>query len=261
MSMTRKEFLVGTAGLSLTGAASPVKSMLGTRAIESEGEVFENPYVADCLIAMWDGEWNAGWGEHDTNTTVWKDLVGARDLLLQTGVIVEENNMVMSDGMAAGAVSSEIISGVVTCEIVLEVSYPVVSFSDNGVGIIISNGPTESTTEFNGLVAETRGTQTRPLGFQISTTQWALTTPFGVQSLSFSKSISHCGFSKNAQDIPLSAYNNSWWNNYTFSIGRRTSDSLWWIKHKVYSVRLYSRLLTEAEIFHNFAIDVERFGI
>ena len=32
-------------------------------------------YVQDGLIAMWDGIENAGWGVHDTNATVWKQLM------------------------------------------------------------------------------------------------------------------------------------------------------------------------------------------
>ena len=40
-----------------------------------------NPYVTDGLVAMWDGEWNAGWGVHDPNATAWKDLVGNNDCL------------------------------------------------------------------------------------------------------------------------------------------------------------------------------------
>ena len=38
--------------------------------------VWTNPYVTDGLIAMWDGEWNAGGGVHDPNATVWTDLGG-----------------------------------------------------------------------------------------------------------------------------------------------------------------------------------------
>lgn len=34
-----------------------------------------NPYVTDGLIAMWDGEWNAGIAKHDPNATTWIDLV------------------------------------------------------------------------------------------------------------------------------------------------------------------------------------------
>ena len=37
-------------------------------------------YVQYGLIAMWDGIENAGWGKHDPSATVWKDLVGTRDL-------------------------------------------------------------------------------------------------------------------------------------------------------------------------------------
>lgn len=37
---------------------------------------WKNPYVTDGLVAMWDGEWNAGPGKHDANATEWKDLVG-----------------------------------------------------------------------------------------------------------------------------------------------------------------------------------------
>jgi hypothetical protein len=35
-----------------------------------------NPYVTDGLVAMWDGEWNAGGGVHDANATSWVDLSG-----------------------------------------------------------------------------------------------------------------------------------------------------------------------------------------
>ena len=31
-------------------------------------------YVQNGLIAMWDGEWNAGLGVHDPNATTWVDL-------------------------------------------------------------------------------------------------------------------------------------------------------------------------------------------
>ena len=41
-----------------------------------------NPYVTDGLVAMWDGEWNAGGGIHDANATTWKDLIGNNDLTL-----------------------------------------------------------------------------------------------------------------------------------------------------------------------------------
>lgn len=47
---------------------------------------WHNPYVTDGIIAMWDGEWNAGPGVHDASATVWKDLSrNANDLTLWPG--------------------------------------------------------------------------------------------------------------------------------------------------------------------------------
>ena len=46
-------------------------------------------YVQDGLVAMWDGIENAGWGVHDANATVWKDLVGGLgDLTLSGGYAI-----------------------------------------------------------------------------------------------------------------------------------------------------------------------------
>jgi len=37
---------------------------------------WQNPYVTDGLVAMWDGIWNAGPGVHDNSITDWVDLTG-----------------------------------------------------------------------------------------------------------------------------------------------------------------------------------------
>ena len=51
--------------------------MLGTRtgAWAKSGPTAKD-YVQDGLIAMWDGIENAGWGSHDSDITIWKDLIG-----------------------------------------------------------------------------------------------------------------------------------------------------------------------------------------
>ena len=38
-----------------------------------------NPYVTDGMVAMWDGEWNAGGGVHDLSATKWKELISGTD--------------------------------------------------------------------------------------------------------------------------------------------------------------------------------------
>ena len=54
--------------------------MLGARtaALAKSGGGVPNArdYVQDGLIAMWDGIENAGWGVHNANAPVWKDLIG-----------------------------------------------------------------------------------------------------------------------------------------------------------------------------------------
>ena len=44
------------------------------------GGGWKNPYVTDGLIAMWDGEWNAGGGKHDPNATRWVDLITGQSI-------------------------------------------------------------------------------------------------------------------------------------------------------------------------------------
>ena len=53
-------------------------------------------YVQDGLIAMWDGIENAGWGVHDQNATVWKDLIGGETV--SSPSIVFTDNSLSLDG-------------------------------------------------------------------------------------------------------------------------------------------------------------------
>ena len=56
---------------------------------------WKNPYVTDGLIAMWDGEWNAGGGVHNPNATNWIDVVSGR---IAKGI----GNPAFSDNAAIG---------------------------------------------------------------------------------------------------------------------------------------------------------------
>lgn len=54
----------------------------GNFVVGPDKAAWTNPYVTDGLVAMWDGEWNAGGGVHDASATVIKDLVGNNDLAI-----------------------------------------------------------------------------------------------------------------------------------------------------------------------------------
>lgn len=68
--------------------------------------VWTNPYVTDGLVAMWDGEWNAGGGVHDASATTWANLVTGDTASLPSGFTVgmdcisvsnENQQLVVSD--------------------------------------------------------------------------------------------------------------------------------------------------------------------
>ena len=69
--------------------------MIGARtgAWAKSGMPTAKDYVQDGLVAMWDGIENAGWGVHDPNATVWKDLVGSNDFIYHGSPFVESNNL------------------------------------------------------------------------------------------------------------------------------------------------------------------------
>ena len=78
---TRREIVkagVGLAAIIAAGKApaSVVKSMIGMRNLMiAGGGGWQNPYVTDGLVAMWDGEWNAGPGAHDASSQYISSLI------------------------------------------------------------------------------------------------------------------------------------------------------------------------------------------
>ena len=59
-------------------------------------------YIQDGLIAMWDGIENAGWGVHDSNAAIWKELVNGWDLPMPSGTVWNEDSVGPSNTSEAG---------------------------------------------------------------------------------------------------------------------------------------------------------------
>lgn len=78
--------------------SAPIRSSIGaSEEAWIPADEFVNPYVADSMVAMWDGVWNTGLGEYDPDATTWKDLVGERDLEL-SGTSAFVNGRFVTDG-------------------------------------------------------------------------------------------------------------------------------------------------------------------
>ena len=81
------------------------------------GGGWQNPYVTDGLVAMWDGEWNAGGGVHDAAATTWVDIVSGFTLSRKGSPVIADKGVEFDGASCFGG--SAAIGGVKTVECVL----------------------------------------------------------------------------------------------------------------------------------------------
>lgn len=205
-----------------------------------------NPYVTDGLVAMWDGEWNAGGGVHDASATTWKDLVGSNDLVIYGSV---QGNCVRTTNTAAAEKSGLTILGIAT----IEACYNLASTS-SPQGLVFYSGIIDSTRL--GLVAYGQS-----VGFQTHANKfWDYPTVLTPQKYSVSVTASTCVV--NGAVLSEVAHSTDTWNNGNYTgIGGRAWQNTWKSYGDYYCVRIYNRALTAAEIAANYAVDRLRFGI
>ena len=224
-----------------------------------------NPYVTDGLIAMWDGEWNAGGGIHDANATVWKDLVGNRDLGLYSASF-NNNSLYRSNESATGYMAyveqTSPIWVVKTFEFCCDLSYSgwMVPFS---VQTRDSNGAWISSIS----ARSSKGGGTLEC---ISARNWTkYPKPFSGGNLKGTLCVQWDG----ANGVwTVGAYFNgteliedptlpSAAGNYARNSIALGSNSLYNLTGSIYSARAYSRAITAEVIAANYAIDKARFNL
>lgn len=212
---------------------------------------WKNPYVTKGLIAMWDAEWNAGPGVHDPNATTWKDLIGSNDLDLYGGAVFASDHLVIDT--ASRLYSATPITTVGTLEICLsrtDAYNDVCLFTLNSAGgrsmrnfvSWYSNkiGFSESDARTNLAMAQTK--------------DWAATTFTFVPS-------SGAVYSGGAAQQNLSEAFYYPLSSNLGGVAINPSVSSQSISGNWYSIRVYSRALTAAEIAANYAIDKARFNL
>jgi hypothetical protein len=210
---------------------------------------WSNPYITDGLIAMWDGEWNAGGGKHDATATVWKDLIGTLNIPLT-------NNYSFSDNSVGHSVkSSDVLSCIIdigsnaTVSCVRKIidtksaSYPTFSFSQSETSIFGENSS----------------------GYGISSSaSWLNILP----GYSFvSRDANALSFASVTYTIKTTQLDSNY--NGTQKISKTLSMSIEEVNRlniggmlgDIYTFRIYNRALTASEIAQNYAIDKARFGL
>ena len=79
------------------------------------GGGWQNPYVTDGLVAMWDGEWNAGGGVHDASKRAVDLSDNSRDLTLSADCTIGDNYFALapspSESRIGGTVSIPELAG------------------------------------------------------------------------------------------------------------------------------------------------------
>ncbi len=204
-------------------------------------------YVQDGLIAQWDGIDNAGTGTHNPNATVWKDLVGNRNLTLtESGSWNAEGNALVSTNVAATSQSAA--PAYKTIEVV---------FRKTDGRILFNGGDTRHMVIFDEdteRVYFTSGENTKQILHAFNSAE--------VSSIAaqYDDNDVVANVFKDAtrrEDVP---HRRSFDAGAGLSVGGRVVDgNTYGWKGEIYAIRLYSRRLTKAELAHNYLIDCRRF--
>ena len=222
-----------------------------------DAEKSPNAYVQDGLIAMWDGEWNAGRGVHDDAATVWKDLVGTRDLAIFTYDTSWEDKCVYA---SAGVVT---VSTVASIDEACAIECVYMQTADNTAyaGTLVWNG----TTYVNGTAANrvtlihTRFHGGETDGLQVAHDKFAYFDTSSVYNRIYTFTGQRSTCYRDAVGFETKTMSADGWGGSGFQFGCRGTSG-YAAPGRYYCVRVYNRELTAEEVAHNYEIDKARFG-
>ena len=233
--------------------------MLGARTCAwAKANGWKNPYVIYGLIAMWDGEWNAGGGIHDSNATNWIDVVSGM-IAKGIGHPAFSDNAAIGDG---GTYFDTETNFNYIQKVTLEACF---NYSE------IRHGSPISAAEAGAVGIQAAG----------NAFYWAVGNPNGgwFKNTSFNINLNETqtisgiadGFSKVFMNGELyrtflnSGVNGIRWRNENkfyigFDYGDQHHESESFVG-KINCVRVYDRGLSPSEISANYAVDKARFGL
>ena len=252
--------------IGMSGFGKPVDSMLASNGLEMEAEQsFDNPYTTDGLCYMWDGEWNTRLGIHDPSATVWRDVV--------SGVVAVPENFKSSESFSFSW--GDNCAYLNHCNLVIDQS--VLTDIINGgcftweVVAIRRDGGSGRLYLFNNGVHASSGTwQNFNTGLYVVCGDDDIRSYIpGAKSFYLDTLVSvsavfdngyRAGYSKGAivyeQTVtekvsrPIVLLTGS---RYVYGDFTTCAD--------IYCIRFYDRELTAEEIWHNYLVDKERFGL
>jgi len=220
-----------------------------------------NPYVTDGLVAMWDGEWNAGGGVHDAAATEWKDIAGAdttgaNDLIIASDNTWSEKCLNRINRSQSSAYNSTPITGVKTFEFVIGIDNP----SSTAWAYPITLGTSFDNPENRIIQLWARGVnsiQGRLGQDGFSLPELANTSPtiLAVQFTYGSDNLANLCMVNGTQRESIGRRDQS--GGYTGGVNL-VYNANYQNTQRYYTIRVYNRALTAEEIARNYAIDKAR---
>lgn len=192
-------------------------------------------YVQDGLVMHLDGINKGG------TSGRWTSLVGSTYFTLNSHSI-EESNAILMDGAGAITATSPVsvnytVGTIEVCAQVISTGSCAIYFATtNNLGFIVGG---------EGYSYGTRGTGN----------QWNVTK----QSL-FTASANNVRFMFNGV-VGGTKTQNNWSAQTAHTIGGRTASNYYYANARIYSIRIYNRQLTEAEMLQNQKVDDARFNL
>ena len=234
-------------------------------------------YVQYGLVAMWDGIENAGWGVHDANATVWKNLVGHDyDLYLNTNRSSFENDALVAVPYPENA-SSKSQWGAASYTSPINFGarfsgYEIVFSVDKSTpfDIMSPGGTGEKVTDwgYKRFLCNGQRIQTVTTTSAESPEGWCFDIPVEYQFKKFSFSWGFLGrnsyrnaFNGQIVDKTSSIKTSGYYESQYISLFGRYPVTDYGGHGKIYCLRFYSRALTADEIAANYAVDKKRFNL
>ena len=262
MIQTRRDIIcsgLGLAGIIAAGKApaAMVKSMLSARkeivAGGGDEPLSAKSYVQDGLVAMWDGIENAGWGHHDANATVWKDLIGELDLTFSLDCVIEQDGVLFGASKGTAIVQNKNISPY-DVEFVLqrtETSRPYSVFWYDSTDYSLGYSSATYAIGFKNLSFGQQG------GYFLSPGNGGELFAIHYHKYPFPRTAYVNGSSATSSSASEA------WSAFgtAVCIGGRAPGNTNNFVGRIKSVRVYSRALTAAEIAANYAVDKARFNL
>lgn len=242
--------------------------LLGARqffAARKAAPAWTNPYVTDGLITMLDGEWNVAGGQHETTPQRWIDISGnGNDFdVVNNSVFGSDHAIVDGTGFATGQVFS-LAPTMKHVEVVVERDD-----AGSNVGVVFTQinpgGKGGSYAAFY-FFCRPDG-KVEVVAYDLSNPSYIGRAVYCKKGSAFSAGSRYAisaGDGKiyvNGTEITGAATPSilNIHGNFIASSWSTTSGYLW--TGKIFSIRYYNRVLTDAELAANYAIDKARFNL